>query len=78
METSTKTMHAPMPGDVVESEWGGSDKPVKMRLVEHVQHPAGNCWAVHIYDHYRGRYSKTIQHVEESSIQDAIAKAQGR
>lgn len=63
------------PGDVVYAEWGGDDRgPVKMRLVEHYEHPAGNGWHVHIYDQHRRRFSKTLQAVSDA----ALAKAQAR
>lgn len=62
------------PGQVVYAEWAGNDRgKVKMRLVRHYEHPAGNGWEVNIYHHHARRFSKVVQCVSD----EAIARATG-
>lgn len=65
------------PGMIVVAHWSGSERPAKMRLLNLHRHPAGDCWAVNIYDWHRRRFSKIVQYVAVADIDAAIAKATG-
>ena len=67
----------PKPGTVLRANWAGGDN-AKMRLIRYIEHPAGNCWAVNIYDRHRHRFSKTEQFVDANEIARAIATELGR